>query len=375
MRRVSLAAALSAAVVCAPLRTLAATGELPRPEDGYFQETLTIAPGVWVLGQPRFQVQPCGNVTIIEQSDGLVLVDSGGSPGEGRRVVAKVKALSPKPVKAVIITHWHGDHPQGLPEILKAWPGARTIATAATKAHLADPKTMNTPAHPDAALNAAFQKKAQGFLTFIQGNVEKATDPALKAGWERSERLFRQYAMDMDGAITVAPSEGFTDRLTIPDRAAPVEARFLGRANTDGDAVVWLPRQRILITGDTVVAPFPFGFGSYPGEWLRVIARLKAYPFTTLVPGHGPPQHDRVYLGKLAAALIDVRARVAPLARQGLPLTEVQRRISVDADAARFAGGDPWLHQWLRDYWLNPIIASAYKEAKGEPIVQSLNGG
>src|SRR4051812_5064055 len=127
MGRPWLAAALIAAVLCGPIEAGAAPGELPRPDDGYFQETLTLAPGVWVLAQPRFQVQPCGNVTVVEQSDGLVLVDAGGSPGAGRRIVERVRALSPKPVKAVIITHWHGDHPQGLSEILKAWPNARTI--------------------------------------------------------------------------------------------------------------------------------------------------------------------------------------------------------------------------------------------------------
>jgi hypothetical protein len=54
---------------------------LPRPEDGYFQVPVKVADGVWVLAQPTFQVQPIGNVGVIEQSDGLVLVDAGGSPG------------------------------------------------------------------------------------------------------------------------------------------------------------------------------------------------------------------------------------------------------------------------------------------------------
>ena len=161
----------------------------------------------------------------------------------------------------------------------------------------------------------------------------------------------------------------------LPDPRTPLEVRELGRANTDGDAVVWLPRQRILVTGDIVVLPFPFGFGSYPADWLKVLAKVRAYPFRTLVPGHGPPQHDCVYVDRLTAALTDIRAKVAPLAAEGLALPEVQRRIDVAADAERFATSNPWLKLWLRDYWLNPIIASAYKEARGEPIVQSLGGG
>jgi glyoxylase-like metal-dependent hydrolase (beta-lactamase superfamily II) len=317
-------------------------------------------------------VQPCGNVTVIEQADGLILVDAGGSPGDGRRIVGMVRALSAKPVKAVIITDWHGDRPQGLSEILEAWPRARTIATATTQAHLGDPATRNTPAHPDPAANAAFQKKVQGFAEYMRDSGAKATDPRERAGWAAGERLFNQYALDMDGAVTLQPQEGFDRRLALADRDSPVDALFLGRANTDGDAVVWLPRQKILITGDVVVTPFPYGYRSYPAEWLQVLAKLRRFHFKTLIPGHGLPQHDDGYLDKLAAALRDIRAQVAPLAAQGLTLGEVQRRVDAKAQARAFIGDDPWLRIWFDNYWIGPIVTSAYKEAKGEPIVQSL---
>ena len=59
---------------------------------------------------PHF-IDPIGNVVVVEQSDGLVLLDSGGSFGSGERVVAMIRGISPKPVKAVVISHWHSDHP------------------------------------------------------------------------------------------------------------------------------------------------------------------------------------------------------------------------------------------------------------------------
>ncbi|HEX7946723.1 MAG TPA: MBL fold metallo-hydrolase, partial [Phenylobacterium sp.] len=292
----------------------------------------------------------------------------------GRRIVATVRSLSRKPVKAVIVTHWHGDHPQGLSEILKAWPRARTIATQATQAHLRDPRTMNTPGAPDAAANAAFQKQVQGFVAYARDMGARASDPREKAGWAAAERLFRQYALDMDGALTLPVAEGFQDRLLIADPRAPVEALFLGRANTDGDAVVWLPHQQVLVTGDIVVAPFPFGFGSYPAEWIETLARVRAYDFKVLIPGHGQPQHDRAYLDRLSAALAEIRAQVAPLAAAGLSLEEVTRKVNAAAQTQGFVGDDPWLRRWFGPYWLSPIIASAYKEATGRPIVQSLKG-
>lgn len=363
-----------AILLCGGSASAQVEAPLPSSEDGYFQTTVRVAPGVWVLMEPRFQVQPIGNVTVIEQSDGLVLVDAGGSPGSGRRIVGLVKAISAKPVKAVVITHWHGDHPQGLSEILAAWPKARTIATRATQAHLRDPRTMNTPAAPDAAAEAAFKVQVRGFAAYAGRMGGTAADPREKAGWAAAERLFNQYALDMRGAVTLPTQEGFDDRLDLPDDRTPVEIRFLGRANTDGDAVVWLPRQKIVATGDIVVAPFPFGFGGYPGEWIATLAKVRALPFQTLIPGHGAPQHDRTYLEAVSTALAQVRTQVGELARQGLSLEEVRKRADFSGQLQTFGGDDPWLRRWVAEYWLNPIVASAYKEVRGQPIVQSLKG-
>ena len=136
----------------------------------------------------------------------------------------------------------------------------------------------------------------------------------------------------------------------------------------------WLPRQCVLIAGDIVVAPFPFGFGSYPADWLRTIERLRAYEFKVLVPGHGPPQRDRAYLDRLTTAMTEVRAKVAPLAAQGLSLDDVRKRLDFTDQARTFVGDDPWLRRWFQDYWIAPFVASAYKEARQEPIIQGLSG-
>jgi glyoxylase-like metal-dependent hydrolase (beta-lactamase superfamily II) len=147
---------------------------------------------------------------------------------------------------------------------------------------------------------------------------------------------------------------------------------FLGRANTDGDAVVWLPKQRVLVTGETVIAPFPYGFGSYPSDWIGVLKKLRAMPFKVLVPGHGMPQTDRGQIDRILAALEDVRGQVAPLVAKGLTLDQVKAKVDLSRQKQSFVGDDPWLGRWFDDFWATPIVTSAYHEAKGEPIVQSL---
>jgi glyoxylase-like metal-dependent hydrolase (beta-lactamase superfamily II) len=361
-------------IICAMLCAAPAIAGPFSDDTGYFQEVRRIDPHVWVLAEPAFQAQPIGNVTVIEQSDGLVLVDAGGSAGSGRRIVALVKGLSAKPVKVVILSQWHGDKVQGLSEILKAWPEARTISTKATQAHLSDPGTMNSPAAPDAAKNAALLDSVRGVIAFFQTAAVKAKTPELRPQYALAARMMAQYLHDADGTLTLSTKDGFDDNLILTDAQVPVDAMFLGRADTDGDAVVWLPRQRILVAGETVILPFPYGFGAYPADWIAVLDKMRSFKFKTLVPGHGPPQHDLAQLDKIEAALKDVRAQVGALAARGLSLEDVKAKVDFRAQIESFTHGDPWLARWMRDFWIDPIVTSAYKEAKGQPISQNLKG-
>ena len=108
------------------------------------------APGVRLLSTPADYSGPAiSNTSIIEQSDGLVLVDSGATIADGRRVVSYVRSFTDKPVKAILITHWHNDHPLGIAAIREAWPRVRIISTAATRDGLLGPARTSVGLRPD----------------------------------------------------------------------------------------------------------------------------------------------------------------------------------------------------------------------------------
>jgi hypothetical protein len=75
-----------------------------------------------------------------------------------------------------------------------------------------------------------------------------------------------------------------------------------------------------------------------------------------------------VYLDQVIALLTEIRAQVAPVAQA--PLDEARRGVNLGAHSDLFSGGDPWKRRWFGAYWAQPIIASAWREARGEPIVQ-----
>lgn len=336
----------------------------------YVQIAERVAPRVHVLRQrqPNF-AGVLGNVAVIEQSDGLVLVDAGASHGSGLRIVQLVRSISPKPVKTVVISHWHGDHVLGLSAILAAWPNADVIAHERAAADISSRLDQFAPRVP----SPKYEEERRRTLDAAYNDIEKnqaaqATSAEEKAGWRASLANRELRLADVPGTHLVLPKRTFADSLTLADADAPVELKFLGRANTSGDVVVWLPRQRVLVTGDIVVEPVPYMIQVFPGELMATLDRLRKIPFDVLVPGHGVPQRDQRYLDKLSALVGAVRDQVAPLARAGVPLDSIPARTEFAKQRSAFAGSDAWLAYWFDLYGLTPLIESVYNEALGRPL-------
>jgi glyoxylase-like metal-dependent hydrolase (beta-lactamase superfamily II) len=331
--------------------------------DGFARQTREIAPHVHLVYRPVAINAPYeGNSVVIEQSDGLVVVDAGGSPPSGRHIVEAIKAFSAKPVKMLIYTHYHGDHNLGAGAFLAAWPHLVIVSTEATRKNMTG-KPMD--------YIATYGKDYAGEIDYAGTQAADAALPqAVRDGWAQYVDVGKSMVAGYTGLTAYPATLTFDSRLEIADAVTPVEVMFLGRANTDGDAVIWLPSERILCTGDIVVEPIPYAAASYPTEWLGVLARLKAFDFAYLVPGHGEVQTDRAYLDKVAGALEDVRAQVTPLAKQNVPLDEVYKRTDFEALKSAFAGQDPWRRFLLNSFFLHSIVKNAYAEARGEPIVQ-----
>ena len=330
-----------------------------------------ITPRVHLLSMPDdWYAQLAGNVILIEQSDGFVVVDSGGNAANGRAVVRYARTLANKPIKAVMITHWHGDHPQGVSAIRDAYPRVRIISTPGTEAGILGPASYNIGYHPDPKFDRATASASQKLAETYRKLLDDPSTPADRK--ERIKKALDQFDLmtrDFVGSYLVPPTETFEHELDINDRDVPVRIMFLGRANTAGDAIAWLPKQKIVATGDIVVSPYPFGFGSYPADWIETLGKLKALGFRTLIPGHGDPQSGTDYIDKLVASIRDLQAQVRPLAKAGMSLDEVRKKVDFSKSISMF-GDTPRVKANLQGLFFDPMIKNEYNEARGQPIVQ-----
>ena len=331
----------------------------------------TIKPGVHLLAAgPDWFGPVVGNVTLIEQSDGWVVIDSGLTASHGGEVVRYARSLSSKPIKAVAITHWHNDHPQGVSAIRDAFPNVRIIATVGTEKGMLGAESFGVDYKPNPEADAAIAKQGAEYIEQLNKILaDPATAPDRRERVKKAIAQYQAFPKDFVGTYIVPPTETFERRLVLGDPLRPVELLHLGRANTDGDLIAWLPGEKVVATGDIVVAPVPFGFFSFPGDWIETLGKLKAIPFEVLIPGHGDPQRDQSYIDKLVAAISGIRAKVASLAKAGVKQEEVKAKVDWTAIVAPFAD-TPRNKVNFEGLFIDPMIPNAYKEALGQPIIQ-----
>jgi glyoxylase-like metal-dependent hydrolase (beta-lactamase superfamily II) len=171
----------------------------------------------------------------------------------------------------------------------------------------------------------------------------------------------------------VLPDVTFTDRLRIDLGGRVVEVLNYGRAITPGDAFLWLPDDRVLVTGDLLIDPVTFALGAYPTEWLLVLERLDALDARVLVPGHGSPMRDETHLHATEDAI-----------RQVLSLGKAEKARGLDVDVAkeaiypelhdvmvRITADDPRVNDDFKTLFLDWLLHRVYDELDG-PLTDSI---
>lgn len=214
------------------------------------EEFVRLADGVYALtaeGDP--------NVGAIEGEDFLVCVEARATPKAARRWLDRLREHTGKPVRHLVLTHYHAVRTLGA----SAFGAAEVVAHENTRALIAE-----------------------------RGREDWLSE------YRRMPRLFEEPA-GIPGLTW--PTVTFSDRLTIPlggDRGE-VELRYCGRGHTAGDVVVWLPHQRILFAGDLVESQAALYTGdAFHDEWATTtLDRVAALGAEQLVGGRGAPARDR----------------------------------------------------------------------------------
>lgn len=328
-------------------------------DDVYTVEMVQLATDVYLVRRPdplREPVEP--NALFIVNPDDVVVFEGGGAPIVAERTLALIRSVTDKPVSYLVNSHWHGDHNLGNQVYRARFPALHIVAHPQTRA----------------AMTGAPMAYVERYGPMLSGVIDE-----WRAQQERGELSLTRAAMlpdivlmrdELKRTVIEPPDLLVADRLVLERGGREIRILHLGRGNTPGDLALWLPNERILASGDLVVHPIPYGFGSFPEQWIATLERLAAFDFELLVPGHGAVQHDDHYIRRLQALLREVRRQVGASVAAGLDLEATRSALDLAAFTDEFAGADADARLKFESWWRLPIARSAWLEARGQPIVQ-----
>jgi cyclase len=333
----------------------------PVPSDWSAWRVEQVADRVHVLVAPEGVTGlVSGNAVIVIGDDGVLVVDTTQLPSIAAHLVDTIKQLTDKPVTYIVTTHWHPDHWTGNGVVRAAWPDAVLIATATTR------ELARTKAQP--FIGTRYTRDTVAQVTAMLADPKATLEPIRRAYYVLGVDQIRAYGDELEHATIAPPTLTFDRDVTVDLGAREVRIAFLGRGNTGGDAVVFVPDVKVVATGDLLVNPYPYAIGSYIDEWIVTLGALRALGATTYVPGHGPVEHDAAYLDTVVALLTSVRDQVRAAAAKHLSLDDTRKAVDVSAFRTKLCGTDPWRGFGFDNVFLRPAVARAYREATQGPL-------
>lgn len=311
--------------------------------DGPFDyRTEQIAPNVWGFFEKRLNPVVSSNIIAVAGTRSVLVYDTGHHPPITRRIIADIQRLTHKPVQFVVVSHWHDDHWIGNAEFVSAYPSVRIIAHPFTARMLRTRESHIGGEECKEELRPGLEQMREQLAKGKRPDGSPISDSTRVRTQHFIEALAGHMA-DCDEMRYRGVDSVFTDSLNVDLGKQVVTLRFLGRGNTAGDVVAWLPASRTLLTGDLVVHPFPFATQSYITEWTRVLRSFDAFGARAIVPGHGPIMHDLGYVHVLMQVFDSVATMARKAYRPGMTNDQLHSAVDVKELADGFSNGDAFI--------------------------------
>ena len=274
---IALAGALTLGLLCPPT----SRAEVNQAEQ--------LAPGVYFHEGDIGRKGHCNNGWIIFED--YVLVIDANFPSGAKEIMPKIRAVTDKPIRFAFDTHHHGDHAYG--NRFWAENGAVPVAHEGVLEEM--------------------KKHETGFFGNKPGRWEEAA----------------HNRPDVAATRLKPPTLLFHKDMIFDDGEHRVELLHLGVAHTRGDGFAWLPKEKILFTGDACVnGPYNYTGDGDVAQWVRTLEAARQLGAKIICPGHGP-RGDQDVLENQQIFFVELRKEVKKLVDAGKSADEV--KASTDA--------------------------------------------
>ena len=268
------------------------------------------------------------NNVVVVNDDDVLIVDTGTTPAAARNFVADIRMLTNKPIRYVVNTHWHFDHTDGNsifgPEVqIIAHDFVRTAITSFDVLHREPFLTSQGNAVP-----------AQ--IEDLGRQIAAERDPNRKVALQQQLAAAQQVLVQLKDVRPTAPNLTYSNKLILHRGNREIDLLFLGRGHTAGDTVVWLPKERIVCSGDLMESRIAYMGDAYFDEWVATLDKLKNMDFAVDLPGHGVPFSDKTMITEFQAYLTDLTSQAARLKADGVTAEDAAQRVDLTAHARYF---------------------------------------
>ncbi len=290
----------------------ASTGDLQEKKISFDE----LAPGIYAFtagGDP--------NSGVVSGEDGVLVFDAQATPRQARRVIERIREVTDKPIRHVVLSHYHAVRVLGA----SAYGAGEILASKGTR-HL----------------------------------IEERGQADFESEVGRFPRLFE----DVDSVPGLTwPSMAFEKALTVWLGDRRVELLHLGRGHTAGDIVAWMPEEKVCFAGDLVeYGATPYTGDAHLRDWPATLDRLAALGAEKLVPGRGAapdtPEKVREAIEGTRAFITDLFRIAEEGVKAGRSLKEVYERAMREME--------PRYGDWVIFKHCMPFdVSRAYDEASG----------
>src|SRR5439155_3487468 len=243
-----------------------------------------VADGVYAaIAKPAYRVN-C-NAAIILFDDAVLVVDTHSKPSAARALIEQIKKLTDKPVRYVVNTHFHWDHYQGNQADPSSWPaGVEIISSEATRLNI-EQRGIPRVKHEILTMPLEIEK--------LKGDLEKTTDPKQKEELRSQLSQAEAYLAELKSMQVVLPTMTFDHSLILHRKSRTVEIFWLGNAHTNGDIFVYLPREKVIVTGDALHGCTHYMGDSHPFDRSTTLDNAEKLDFDQVIGGHGDVMHGK----------------------------------------------------------------------------------
>jgi len=305
-----------------------------------------------------------GNSVLVIGRDSALVFDSGHFPSVTRHLIADVKRLTTKPVRYLVVSHWHPDHNAGNGLFQEAFPGIAIVSTSYTRQQWEKQVVKNADPKLYAGTVEAIEKMlAAG--KYLDGSP---LNDVRRKYLVDAKAEFQWMLPEVEQAKHTAPNLIFEKTLRVDLGGKVATIMFAGRGNTGGDAVVYVPDDKVLVTGDLLVYPSPYAIGSYPTDWIQTLRKLNKIDASFIVPGHGRVQRDKSYITQVTSLLESMNKQVATAVQQGKTLEQTRASVQFN-DFSRTLPTEPAWKLAFEEFFMKPGVERAYKEAKEGKLI------